>query len=187
MRIDGMTVDDVGVRPSRLQLPALLATIPAAGAAPATPAQTREMMDKSGQDLRGHAHRKRRDARHLGGDAAGPAQARRRCGSIWKTARSANLRSKGFDGRTPKGPVKVGRFALKSLDIANFMRMSALFSNPAQPPPPDQALGMIAADRGRRTQGLRGALQEHRQAGQRRQLQTWTGASSSARSRARRG
>ena len=35
MRIDAMTVDDVGVRPSRLQLPALLATIQAAGAAAA--------------------------------------------------------------------------------------------------------------------------------------------------------
>ena len=28
MRIDGMTIDDVGVRPSRLQLPALLAALP---------------------------------------------------------------------------------------------------------------------------------------------------------------
>ena len=33
MRIDGMTIDDVGVRPSRLQLPALLAMIQAAGTA----------------------------------------------------------------------------------------------------------------------------------------------------------
>ena len=32
MRIDGMTVDDISVRPSRLQLPALLALMPAAGA-----------------------------------------------------------------------------------------------------------------------------------------------------------
>ena len=37
MRIDEMTIDDVGVRPSRLQLPALLAMIQAAGAAPPTP------------------------------------------------------------------------------------------------------------------------------------------------------
>ena len=28
MRIDAMTIDDVGVRPSRLQLPALLAALP---------------------------------------------------------------------------------------------------------------------------------------------------------------
>ena len=41
-----MTIDDVGVRPSRLQLPALLAMIQAAGAAPPTPAQARELMDK---------------------------------------------------------------------------------------------------------------------------------------------
>ena len=46
MRIDGMTIDDVGVRPSRLQLPALLAMMPPAGAAPPTPAQAREMIEK---------------------------------------------------------------------------------------------------------------------------------------------
>jgi hypothetical protein len=49
----------------------------------------------------------------------------------------------GIDTRSPKGPVKIGRFALKSLDIANLLRMSALFSNPAQPPSPDQLLGMF--------------------------------------------
>ena len=47
----------------------------------------------------------------------------------------------GLDARSPKGPVKVGRFALKSLDIANLLRMSAQFSNPAQKPSPDQLLG----------------------------------------------
>ena len=46
MRMDEMTVDDVSIRPSRLQLPALLATIQAAGTAPPTSAQTRELMDK---------------------------------------------------------------------------------------------------------------------------------------------
>ena len=46
MRIDQMTIDGVGVRPSRLQLPALLAMIQAAGAASPTPAQTRELIDK---------------------------------------------------------------------------------------------------------------------------------------------
>ena len=60
----------------------------------------------------------------------------------------------GLDGRTPQGPLKVGRFALKSLDIANLLRMSALFSNPAQPPPPDQALGMIPLIEGVELKGL---------------------------------
>ena len=46
MRIEEITVDDIGMRPSRLQLPALLATIQAAGAAPPTSPQARELMDK---------------------------------------------------------------------------------------------------------------------------------------------
>ena len=41
MRMDGMTVDDVGLRPSRLQLPALLAMIQAAGALRRRPAGAR--------------------------------------------------------------------------------------------------------------------------------------------------
>ena len=60
----------------------------------------------------------------------------------------------GLDSRTPKGPVKVARFALKSLDVANLMRMSALFANPAQQPPPDQALGMLPLIEGVEVKGL---------------------------------
>ena len=46
MAIDGFTMDDIGVRPSRIQLPALLALLPSGGAAP-TPAQTRDVMEKA--------------------------------------------------------------------------------------------------------------------------------------------
>src|SRR5258708_31627836 len=48
MRVDGMTIDDVGLRPSRLQFPQLMAMIassPPPGATP-TPAQTRDLLDK---------------------------------------------------------------------------------------------------------------------------------------------
>ena len=49
----------------------------------------------------------------------------------------------GLDTRSPAGPVKVGRFALKSLDLSGFLRVAALFSNPAQRPAPDQLLGLF--------------------------------------------
>ena len=94
VRIDGMTLDDVGVRPSRLQLPTLLALMQAAGATP-TPAQAREMIDKVAtiyEGMRiGTAEMRGISAEHT----ARPVQARRRSGSTWKTARSASLRSKG--------------------------------------------------------------------------------------------
>ena len=50
MRIDGFTIDDVGVRPSRVQLPALLAMIPPAGSAP-TPAQAARHDGEGGRAL----------------------------------------------------------------------------------------------------------------------------------------
>ena len=39
----------------------------------------------------------------------------------------AEFALEGLDARAPQGPVKVGRFALKSLDMANLMRVSAQF------------------------------------------------------------
>jgi len=63
VRIEGFTVDDVAMRPSRLQLPALMAMTPPTGATPPTPA-------------RGRPDRKCRDARPLDGDPARPIQVR---------------------------------------------------------------------------------------------------------------
>ena len=47
MRIDAMTLDEVAVRPSRLQLPALLATIQAAGTAQPSPTHARELIERA--------------------------------------------------------------------------------------------------------------------------------------------
>ena len=53
-----------------------------------------------------------------------------------------------------KGPLKLGRFALKSLDIANFMRMSAQFANPAQPPSPELIAGLFPLIEGVEIKGV---------------------------------
>jgi hypothetical protein len=58
----------------------------------------------------------------------------------------------GVDGRAPEGPVKLGRFALKSLDVANLLRLSAQFAG--SPPPPDKALDMIPLIGGAELRGL---------------------------------
>ena len=69
---------------------------------------------------------------------------------------------------TPQGPVKLGRFALKSLDVANLMRLSAQFANPAQPPSPDQVAGLFPLLEGVEIKGLvapfknTGKLGQHR-------------------------
>ena len=113
MRIDGMTIDDVGVRPSRLQLPALLAMMPPAGAAPPTPAQAREMMEKVARLYEGI---KIGNAEMRGLSVETPQ------GPFKLAAMRFNLENgkigefafEGLDARAPQGPVKVGRFALKS-------------------------------------------------------------------------
>ena len=152
MRIDGMTIDDLGLRPSRMQLMDLLALMPPAGAPP-TPAQTRAMLDKVAKVYEGM----RIGNAEMRGFAIQTPE-----GTLKLSAMRFNLDGgkvaefaiEGLDGRTPQGPLKVARFAVKSLDVANLMRISALFANPAQPPPPDKALEMIPLIAGVELKGL---------------------------------
>ena len=103
MRIDGFTIDDVGVRPSRLQLPALLAMIPPAGAAPPTPAQARAMMENVARLYEG-VRVGNAEMRGIAMETPQGQSSSRRYGSTWKTARSANLRSKAWMLALRKGP-----------------------------------------------------------------------------------
>ena len=152
MRIEGMTIDDVRLRPSRLQLPALLAAIPPPGTTP-TPAQAREMLEKLAGIYEGM---------RIGNAEMHDLSMETPQGPIKLSTMRFNLEDgkvgefaiEGFNARTPKGPTTVGRFALKSLDIANLLRISALFSNPAQPPLPDRALGMIRLIAGAELKGF---------------------------------
>ena len=153
MRIEGMTVDDVALRPSRMQLPELLALIPAPGAAPPTPAPARALTDKVAKLYEGI----RIGNSEMRGFAVETPQ-----GPIRLATMRANLDSgkinefavEGLDGRTPQGPVKLGRFALKSLDVANLLRLSAQFAGSPQPPSPDKVLEMIPLIGGVELKGL---------------------------------
>jgi hypothetical protein len=152
MRIDGLTFDDVAVRPSRMQLPALLAMMQAGTASP-TPTQARDMIEKAAGVYEG--------MRIRNGEMRGLSMETPQ-GLIKVSSSRFNLENgkigefsfEGLDTRSPKGPIKVGRFALKSLDIANLLRMSARFSNPAQKPSPDQALGLLLLLEGAEVKGV---------------------------------
>ena len=152
MRIDGMTVDDVSVRPSRLQLPALLALMPAAGATP-TPAQAREMIDRTANIYEGM----RIGTAEMRGLSADTPEGPFKLAAVrfnLENGKVGEFAVEGLDGRSPKGPVKVGRFALKSLDIAGLLRMAAQFSNPGQQPSADKALALIPLIEGVELKGL---------------------------------
>ncbi|MBR1253296.1 hypothetical protein JQ634_06235 [Bradyrhizobium sp. AUGA SZCCT0240] len=151
MRIDGITIDDLGLRPSRMQVPDLLAMIPAPGAAPPTPAQARAMIEKVAKLYEGM----RIGNAEMRGFSVETPQ-----GPVKLSAMRLDLDNgkvnefaiEGVDGRAPEGPVKLGRFALKSLDVANLLRLSAQFAG--SPPPPDKALDMIPLIGGAELRGL---------------------------------
>jgi hypothetical protein len=151
MRIDGMTIDDVGLTPSRLQLPALLAMIPSAGAAPPTPVQAREMIEKVAKLYEGI----RIGNAEMRGLSVETPQGPLKLGAVrlnLENGKIGELAFEGLDARAPKGPVKVGRFALKSVDISNLLRMTAQFA--AQKPSPDQALALLSLIEGAEVKGL---------------------------------
>jgi hypothetical protein len=151
MRIDGLTIDDVAMRPSRMQLPALLAMMPPAGAAPPTPAQAREMMEKVAKLYEG-IRIGNAEMRGLSMETPqGPVKLATMRLNL-DNGKVGELAFEGLDARAPKGPVKVGRFALKSLDISNLVRLAAQFA--AQTPAPDQALAMLPLIEGVEVKGL---------------------------------
>ncbi len=151
MRIDSMTIDDVALRPSRMQIPALLAMMQSAGAAPPIPAQAREMMEKVAKLYEGI---------RIGNAEMRGLSMQTPQGPFQMAAIRLNLENgkigefalEGVDTLSPKGPVKIGRFALKSLDVANLLRMAAQFA--AQKPAPEQALALIPLIEGIEVKGL---------------------------------
>ena len=156
MRVEGVTADEIGVRPSKLQFASLMAIIDAApppGTTP-TPAQLRDLFENVAGIYEGV---------YLGGAEVrgvsietpeGPFRlAAVRLGKL-DNGKLAEFALEGLDARAPQGPVKVGRFALKSLDVANLMRFAAQFSASGVNPTPDQlaALGLLLE--GTELQGL---------------------------------
>jgi hypothetical protein len=143
MRIEGMTIDDVAVRPSRLQLAELIAAFPATGAAPPTPEQARALLDKMA-----NAYQAVRIGKNeMRGLAITTPQGPFKLASMRMNLEDGKIGEfalEGLDARSPKGPIAIGRFALKSFDVAGMLRVSAQFSNPAQRPAPDQLLGLLA-------------------------------------------
>lgn len=145
LHVDGLTVDDVRLRPSKLQLSqlrAFAAAAPKPGTIP-TPAQTRDLTQKIAGMYEGI---------QIGNaEIRGMAVDFPREGSVSMAALRLNLDSgrigeltlEGLDVSSPQGPFKMGRLALKSLDIAGLLRWSSEFAGYGQQPTPGQALGML--------------------------------------------
>lgn len=152
MRIEEMSLDEVGGRPSRLQIPSLLTAMPPAGATP-TPAQAREIMDKMANIYEG-IRIGTAEMRGISVDTpAGPLKLAAIRFNL-ENGKVGEFAIEAVDGRTPKGPFKVGRFALKAFDVAGLLRKVAQFSTTGQPPSPDVVLGLIPLIEGVELKGL---------------------------------
>ena len=144
-RVDGVTLDDLGVRPSRLQFPQLMAIVEAAPPPGTTP--TQEQM----RDLLGKVAGIYEGIRIGGTEVRGLSMDLPEGAFKVAAIRLANLENgkiaefslEGLDARSPKGPVKIGRFALKGLDVANLMRTSAQFAAPGREPSPEQLAALL--------------------------------------------
>ena len=140
IRIESLTVDDVALRPSRLQIPAILALLQKS---PPTAEQARDLLDKMAGLYEG-IHVGNYELRGMSTDTPqGPFKMAAIRFSL--DGGRGDLALEGLDATTPKGPFRIGRFAFKSLGMADLMRVSSLFANPAKPPPPEQALQLLRA------------------------------------------
>ncbi len=177
MRVDGVTIDDVGLRPSKLQFPDLMAIIEAApppGTTP-TPEQMRELLGKVAGIYEG--------IRIGGAEVRGLSMDTPEGAFSIAAIRLANLENgklaefafEGLEAKAPQGPVKIGRFALKSLDVANLMRVSGQFSTSRQNPSPDQLVALLLLLEGTEIAESGRALQGQRQAGQHRHAEHFMG------------
>ena len=155
MRLEGVTADEIGLRPSKLRFDSLMAIVDAAPPPGSTPtqAQLHDLLGKvaglyegvylGGAEIRGLSIESPEGPFRLAAIKLGKLD----------NGRLAEFALEGLDARTPQGPVKVGRFALKSLDIANLMRVAAQLSGSGNPTP-DQLAALALLLEGTEVQGL---------------------------------
>jgi hypothetical protein len=148
MQMDSITIDEIGIRPSKLSIINLLAiadTTPSPGTPP-TPAQLRMLIDQIAYMYEGirFGNFQMRGLKLRAPDTDIKLDTIRLTGL--ENGRLGEFAVEGLDGTSTqqKEPVHVGRFALKGLQIANLVRQSGRMAESPRPPSPDQMSGMLA-------------------------------------------
>ena len=157
-RIDGVTIDDVGFNPSKLQIPDFLALIQAmqsAGAPPPSPAAAKAMFDQLARIYEGiRIRRFEVSGVTIGMPQKGTVKLAAIRLSDFSDGKIGEFAIEGFDVSSVAEPVKVGRFALKSFAIADMMRTMAEFGVGAGKPGPEQLIGMLRLLEGAEISGV---------------------------------
>jgi hypothetical protein len=145
MRVEGVTIDDVGLRPSKLQFPQLMAIVEAAPPPGTTP--TSEQMRDLIVKVAGIYEGIRIGNAELRGLSMETPQGPFRLAAVRLTnlenGKLGEFALEGLDAKAPQGPVKVGRFALKALDVANLMRASGQLTVPGRNPSTEQLAALL--------------------------------------------
>lgn len=148
LQVDGFSVDDIGVQPSKFRMAEMLAVLPKDRSTPPTPAQAREMMEK----LAGLYEGLRIGKAEIGKTSITTPQG---TGSINAVRyRDGEFSVEGVDAPTPQGQFKMERFALKSFSVPNLMRWAAGLTKPGRAPLPDQMLGLFGVLAGAEIKGV---------------------------------
>lgn len=143
MRMDGISIDEFGMRPARLRLPELIAAIPANLGAQLKPAQARELLDKVANIYDG-MQLANVEMRGLSVETPEGPFKLSRIGFDMRDGKG-DLALEGLDVRAPQGgPLKIGRFALKGLDMGGLLRLSGRAA-PGTTPSPADALEALKA------------------------------------------
>lgn len=148
LRVDGFSLDDIGVQPSKFRIAEMLAMLPQAPSAPPTPAQARDMMEK----LAGFY-----DGLHIGKIEIGKTSITtpQGTGSINVVRyKDGEFAIEGVDTPSPQGQFKMERFALKSFRATNLIRWAASLGSPGRAPAPEQMLDLFGVLAGAEIKGV---------------------------------
>ncbi|HXH47476.1 MAG TPA: hypothetical protein VNK51_26990 [Bradyrhizobium sp.] len=147
MQVDGITFDDIAIRPSKFRPAEIIALVPADGSIP-TPAQSRDMMAKVADFFEGFQIGKA----EIGRQAVETPQGTGRLNAVKYDQDSIAL--EGLDIPMPQGQLKMDRFALKSFSAANLIRWAASLQTPGRPPSPDAIVGLFRVLQGAEIRGV---------------------------------
>ncbi|WP_349546657.1 hypothetical protein [Bradyrhizobium japonicum] len=158
VQVDGITFDDIAIRPSKFRPAEIIALVPADGSIP-TPAQSRDMIEKVADFFEGFQIGKV----EIGRQTVETPQGTGRINAVKYDP--DNIALEGLDMPLPQGQLKMERFALKSFSAANLMRWAASLKTPGQPPSPDQMLGLFRVLQGAEIKGVVSPYKNTRQFG----------------------
>ena len=147
VQVDGFTIDDIAIQPSKFRPAEIIALMPADHAIP-TPAQSRDMIEKVANFFEGL----RIGKAEIGKQSVETPRGTASLNAVKYDQNEFAL--EGLDTPTPQGQFKMERFALKSFGMANLLRWMSGTINPGRAPSLDQMLGLFGVLQGVEVKGV---------------------------------